>query len=122
VFRDFMAAALKSKPAIPFRIPPGLRLVRVDLTTGLPARPGDKNVIFEVFKPGTEPSSDAAPPPVAHGPISDDEDAASVGGPADEPTDGATPVSSGGPAAPVEPALSTVPSRAVPASGTGGLY
>ena len=28
IFRDFMAAALADKPAIPFRIPPGIRLVR----------------------------------------------------------------------------------------------
>ncbi len=55
VFRDFMAAALKGKPAVPFRIPPGIRLVRVNARTGLPAAPGDKNVIFEAFIPGTEP-------------------------------------------------------------------
>ncbi len=55
IFRDFMAAALEGKPAIPFRVPPGIRLVRVNATNGLPARPGDKNVIWEAFKPGTEP-------------------------------------------------------------------
>jgi penicillin-binding protein 1A len=126
VFRDFMAAALKNKPAIPFRIPPGIHLVRVDLATGLPAHPGDKNVIFEAFKPGTEPTGDATLPAVAHGPISDDEDAASVGGPTDEPaTDTGTPVADA-PNGPVEPAVSTgptpMPQRATPASGTGGLY
>ena len=36
-------------------IPPGIELVRVDATTGQPARPGDKNVIYEAFKPGTVP-------------------------------------------------------------------
>ena len=55
VFRDFMAAALKGQPAVPFRIPPGIRLVRVNARTGLPARSGDKHVIFEAFIPGTEP-------------------------------------------------------------------
>jgi len=56
VFRDFMAAALKDKPPVPFRIPPGIRLVRVDSRTGELARYGERNVIFEAFKPGSEPS------------------------------------------------------------------
>ena len=56
IFRDIMAAALKDKPAIPFRIPPGIRLVRVNAQTGLPARPGDRGVILEAFKPGSEPT------------------------------------------------------------------
>jgi len=55
VFRDFMAEALKNKSAIPFRIPPGIRLVRINAGTGQLARPGDKNVILEAFKPGTIP-------------------------------------------------------------------
>jgi penicillin-binding protein 1A len=54
-FRDFMLAALADKPAIPFRIPPGIRMVRVNAATGQLARPGDKNVIYEPFRPGTEP-------------------------------------------------------------------
>ena len=56
IFRDFMAEALAEQAAIPFRIPPGIRLVRVDSRTGVPARAGDRNVILEAFKPGTEPS------------------------------------------------------------------
>ena len=56
VFRDFMAAALDGKPAIPFRIPPAIRLVRVNAETGELARPRDKDVILEAFKPGTVPS------------------------------------------------------------------
>ena len=55
IFRDFMAGALKDRPAIPFRIPPGIRLVRVEAATGRPARPGDRGVIWEAFKPGTVP-------------------------------------------------------------------
>ena len=55
IFRDFMKAALKDEPAIPFRIPPGIRLVRVDAETGLVARGSGKGVILEAFKPGTEP-------------------------------------------------------------------
>ena len=60
VFRDFMAAALEGQPAIPFRIPPGIRLVRINVETGRVARAGDKRVILEAFKPGTVPSGDQA--------------------------------------------------------------
>jgi penicillin-binding protein 1A len=56
VFRDFMAEALAEEAAIPFRIPPGIRLVRVDADTGRLARPGDRKVILEAFKPGTVPT------------------------------------------------------------------
>jgi len=56
IFRSFMAAALKNKPAIPFRIPPGIRLVRIDAATGRLARAGDQNVILEAFKKGTVPT------------------------------------------------------------------
>jgi penicillin-binding protein 1A len=56
IFREFMRAALKDKPATPFRIPPGIRLVRVNAETGLPARAGERNVILEAFKPGTVPT------------------------------------------------------------------
>ena len=56
VFRDFMAAALENQPAIPFRVPPGIRLVRVNAATGVVAQRGDKSVILEAFKPGTEPT------------------------------------------------------------------
>ena len=56
IFRDFMSEALKNKTAIPFRIPPGIRLVRINAKTGKQARPGDRQVILEAFKPGTVPS------------------------------------------------------------------
>lgn len=55
VFKDFMAEALQGKPNIQFRVPPGVRLVRVQAETGELARPGDRNVILEAFRPGTEP-------------------------------------------------------------------
>ncbi|MGE0733789.1 MAG: penicillin-binding protein 1A [Alphaproteobacteria bacterium] len=63
IFRDFMLEALKDKPAIPFRVPPGLVGVRVNLDNGLPARPGDTKVIVDVFKPGTEPTPEGAQSP-----------------------------------------------------------
>ena len=55
IFRDFMAEALRDKPPIPFRIPTGIRLVRVNAKTGKRAVRGDKPVILEAFKSGTEP-------------------------------------------------------------------
>ena len=58
VFRDFMQTVLAGSPAIPFRIPSGIRLVRVNAKTGLPAAPGDRQVILEAFRPGTEPKAD----------------------------------------------------------------
>jgi penicillin-binding protein 1A len=57
IARDFMKLALADKPAIPFRIPAGIKLVRVDSKTGLRAAPGDSGkTILEAFKPGTAPS------------------------------------------------------------------
>jgi penicillin-binding protein 1A len=58
IFRDFMLAALEGEPAIPFRIPPGIRLVRVNAGTGRLAQPGDERVILEAFKPGTVPTGE----------------------------------------------------------------
>ncbi|MEE8295614.1 MAG: penicillin-binding protein 1A, partial [Sphingomonadales bacterium] len=49
IFRDFMAEALERRNAVPFRVPPGIRLVRINADTGLLAKPGDKNVILEAF-------------------------------------------------------------------------
>ncbi|MGD1878933.1 MAG: penicillin-binding protein 1A [Kiloniellaceae bacterium] len=56
LFKDFMAQALTQEDAVPFRIPPGIRMVRMNADTGQLARPGDKNVLLEAFKPGTEPT------------------------------------------------------------------
>jgi penicillin-binding protein 1A len=66
IFRDFMAAALKGQPPLPFRIPKGVRLVRVNSSTGKLAQPGERNVIFEAFKAGTEPKAETVfrEPPV----------------------------------------------------------
>ncbi|MHB2168038.1 penicillin-binding protein 1A [Alsobacter sp. R-9] len=55
VFRDFMKMALADKPATPFRVPPGIKLIRVAGSTGLRAGPNDPGAILEAFKPGTAP-------------------------------------------------------------------
>ncbi len=62
VFRDFMIEALESKPAVPFRIPPGIRLVRIEAASGRLARPGGDRIILEAFKPGTVPSGNEDTP------------------------------------------------------------
>jgi penicillin-binding protein 1A len=54
IFRDYMAQAVGKQPAIPFRVPPGIRMVRVDLKSGLPSATG---VVLEAFKVGTEPGT-----------------------------------------------------------------
>jgi len=57
IARDFMKLALADKPAIPFKIPAGIKLVRVDAKSGMRAAPGQTGgVILEAFKPGTAPS------------------------------------------------------------------
>lgn len=57
IFRDFMAQALENQPDIPFRIPGGVRLVRIDAATGKLASDQSKEVILEAFRPGTEPTT-----------------------------------------------------------------
>ena len=49
IFRDVMEAALRGSPPVPFRAPPGVSLVRVQLENG--------QSIMEAFRPGTETSA-----------------------------------------------------------------
>jgi len=51
IFYDFMAEALKDVPDTSFRIPAGMKLVRVNPMTGKPSVPGDTTVIIEALKP-----------------------------------------------------------------------
>ena len=57
IFTDFMEAALEDEPALPFRIPPGVRLVSVDHATGGIPTGGSGEIIVEAFRPGTEPGA-----------------------------------------------------------------
>jgi len=108
-FKEFMGDALKDQPAIPFRIPPGLDMVRIATATGQIARGADRNVIYEPFKPGTEPSAK-------------DKGMVLNGGEAG-PASGTVPTSAPTSADATEPEESDVtPVRGAPASGTGGLY
>jgi penicillin-binding protein 1A len=55
IFQEFITEAVKGKPAIPFRVPPGLRMVRVNPETGALSQVGDKSAIWESYIPGSEP-------------------------------------------------------------------
>ena len=55
VVKNFMKAALADKPAAPFRVPPGIKLIRIDPKTGMRAGPDTAKAILEAFKPGTAP-------------------------------------------------------------------
>lgn len=55
IFRDFMKQALKDKPSTPFRVPPGIKLIRINAATGMRAGAGDGGTLLEAFKPGTAP-------------------------------------------------------------------
>lgn len=56
IFKEFMKEALKDTPPTPFRIPPGIKQVRINADTGARAKPGDERVIWESFIAGTEPT------------------------------------------------------------------
>ncbi len=55
IFGEFVKAALAGKPAVPFRVPPGIRQIQVSLKSGLRAENGETDAITESFKPGEEP-------------------------------------------------------------------
>ncbi|WP_426406769.1 penicillin-binding protein 1A [Bradyrhizobium ganzhouense] len=56
IARDFLKLALADKPAVPFKVPAGIKLIRVVAKTGMRAGPGETGgTILEAFKPGTAP-------------------------------------------------------------------
>ncbi|GLK72850.1 penicillin-binding protein 1A [Ancylobacter dichloromethanicus] len=78
VVRDFMKLALADRPAVPFRVPPGIKLIRINPKSGLRAGPGEASIL-EAFKPGTAPpdsysiigATDAAGNPIGINPDAD---------------------------------------------------
>jgi penicillin-binding protein 1A len=93
VFRDFMQMALKDKPATPFRVPAGIKLIRVNASTGTRAGGEGGGTILEAFKPGQSP-------PAYYAPV--EEEAV--------------------PEAEYEPAPPSEPARRAVGVGPGGLY
>ncbi|MET0430945.1 MAG: penicillin-binding transpeptidase domain-containing protein, partial [Hyphomicrobium sp.] len=83
IFGEFVQDALGETPPAPFRVPPGIKFVRVDLKTGLRSSADDSNSIMEAFKPDEEPddayamigianaTADASSPPPPPPPVSD---------------------------------------------------
>ena len=57
IFKTFMEEAVKDFSPVPFKIPAGLKMVRINRKTGALARAGDTSAFLEAFKPGTEPDS-----------------------------------------------------------------
>ena len=116
-FIEFMTDALKDKPAVAFRIPPGIRMARVNLDNGKLADSGDGRVIWEAFKPGTEPSDEV---------VDGGEEAQNL--PPDS-TPLFTPTSDSGQAGTNNPGVPPVPGQIInqrpppqPSTNTTGLY
>jgi penicillin-binding protein 1A len=139
IFGEFMKAALADQPPTPFRIPPGVRMVRVNPSTGQPDF-GAPNAIWEAFIPGNEPgdpgfiATGAALAARLNGSApADSDDQQAIGAPTAMPAGAASnadeedsasdapemPLGSV-PQAPQQPMAPAPPSSA--GEGTGGLY
>jgi penicillin-binding protein 1A len=102
VVRDFFKIALADQPPIPFRVPPDIKLVSVNLKTGLPAGPSDPKAIMEAFKPSEDPTATAT---------------AEGGDLGDQPATGAEPTKAqAGPGPGPNPGLMQAPPRAATVS------
>jgi penicillin-binding protein 1A len=117
--RDFLKEALKDVPPVPFRAPTGMKLVRVNHKSGLPASAGDKSAILEAFKPGQEPAGSVSED-VEGGEMADE-----AFGPSPPDGFGPPPPDGYGPPPPPPPPFGRPPGPAndrALTSGTGGLY
>ena len=56
IFRDFMKKVLKNEPDLPFRRPPGIKLISVNPKTGFKVNSKETDSILEAFKPGQLPN------------------------------------------------------------------
>jgi len=134
IFKEFITQAIKGKPATPFRVPPGLREVRINVATGALAQPGDKDAIWESFIPGTEPQ-EGQPRTILDGSVTGAASDGAAGAMTTTPAatsatmsdDGTNPViigapPVGGPPAPIETTLPRPASQSPATTGTGGLY
>lgn len=59
IWGDFMKEALKDTPPTPFRVPEGIKNIRVNAKTGRVAFGSGDDVIWEAFVKGTEPDPDS---------------------------------------------------------------
>jgi penicillin-binding protein 1A len=119
IFRSFITEAIKGKSPIPFRVPPGLRMVRVNPQTETLAAPSDKTAIWESFIPGTEPQEGQARP-VLDGSVAGSGVPPAPGGTGEEEKPSETTLVT--PTVPTPLPAPAAPAPAPPTTGTGGLY
>jgi len=100
----FFKEALAGQPAVPFRIPPGIKLVKVERSSGKRAKGDGPGIITEAFKTDDALSSETVTVTADHG----GEGAAYSGGGGHHHEGGGSHGSGGAPAADI--------------SGTGGVY
>lgn len=68
IWRQFGEIVLKDAPKLPFTVPPGVRMVKIDRRSGkrvfggTPSTERRAGVIWEAFKPESEPRRTVAPP------------------------------------------------------------
>ncbi|MCR6643160.1 MAG: PBP1A family penicillin-binding protein [Terricaulis sp.] len=67
IFREFMREALRDTQPTPFRIPSGVRLVRIDAISGQLPSGETQTTILEAFRPGTEPTREISSSPFVFG-------------------------------------------------------
>lgn len=125
IFQTFMATAMKDRPAVPFRVPPGLKMMRVDPATGALAGPASASAIWEAFVPGTEPKEGEARH-ILEGNVTGEYAAAKLPDPAGTPAtpaQGETGEDQAAQPAPVgEGEIAPAPVLPPSTQGTGGLY
>ncbi|WP_235015350.1 penicillin-binding protein 1A [Oceanicoccus sp. KOV_DT_Chl] len=59
IWIDYMQVALKGRPETNRKQPDGLVTIKIDPTTGLLAKPGQSNAIFEIFREELAPKQEA---------------------------------------------------------------
>ena len=57
IWKAFAEKVFENKPRTPFRVPPGVRLVKVAHASGQLPRPGEERIILEAFREGSQPRS-----------------------------------------------------------------
>ncbi|HEX2525868.1 MAG TPA: penicillin-binding protein 1A [Geminicoccus sp.] len=67
IWTEIMGRVLADTPPTPFRVPPGVELVRIDAQTGALPGADTAQVILEAFLPGTAPTSEEATDQVVGG-------------------------------------------------------
>jgi penicillin-binding protein 1A len=56
IWVNFTTEVLRGKPVNVFTVPENVVFAKIDPKTGLLAKPGDENAVFEAFKEGTAPT------------------------------------------------------------------